>query len=134
MMTHRGERGSGALSTTFGLGVVLLLMVFSSHVLLNLWLQSSIHAVAVDAATQVAVTPVMSPSEQAAAEREALDSATANLGNYADSITLEFIDSSGAEDVVLRVSGEGFDLLPGGARLGIGQLDHEIRVAREIPR
>ena len=43
---RRDERGSGTLSTVFGVGVFLILLMFCAHLLLNLWLMSSVDAVA----------------------------------------------------------------------------------------
>ena len=62
-----GERGSGVLSTTFGVTVFVALLMFAAHVLLNLWVISSVDAVAFDAATDVA-TSGTSGAARAAAE------------------------------------------------------------------
>jgi len=132
----RSELGSGVLSGIFGLSVFLLLLMFASHVLLNLWLMSSVDAIAHDAATDVAASGT-SGAALARAEANAIERARQALGDLGPEVELDFVhdadgDPAGSE-VALRVVAPGINLLPPmvTAVADIGGLDRTIVVARE---
>ena len=125
------ERGSGALSSIFGVGVFLLLLMFCSHVLLNLWLTSSVDAVAHDAAVDVA-TSGADDARLADVEARAVDRARAALGRYGDRVTLTF-EPAAPDRVVLHVTAPEIGLLPPVVAdlAGSNGLDRRIVVRRE---
>src|SRR5690349_21083982 len=83
-----GEAGSGVLGTTFGVGVFLVLLMFAAHLLLNLWVTSTVEAAAHDAALDVALSGATG-AERRAAEARALERARASLGRFADQVRFE---------------------------------------------
>lgn len=127
------ERGSGALSSVFGVGVFLILLLFCSHVLLNLWLTSSVDAVAHGAATDVA-TSGASDAELPEVEERAIARAREALGDYGARVRLEF-EPGAPGDVVLHVSAPEITLLPSivADLSGSSGLDRRIVVRREAP-
>lgn len=127
-----GERGSGVLSTTFGVTVFVALLMFAAHVLLNLWVISSVDAVAFDAATDVA-TSGTSGAARAAAEDQALARAREALGGYRDEVELRFVDA-GAGSTAVLVDAPGLHLLPFRASrsLGLDGLHRRIVVVDEV--
>ena len=129
------ERGNGVISTTFGVGVFLLLLLMAVHVLLNLWVISTVDAVARDAASRVALSGD-DPGEIAATERAALSSARVALGDFAERVELRFEPDPTGESVVLRVTTSGLQLVPRFAReaLGVGAIDRRVVVRRETLR
>lgn len=129
----RTDTGSGTLSTVFGVGVFLTLLMFCSHVLLNLWISSAVDAVAHDAATDVA-TSGASDEELNEVERVAVQRAHDALGGYGDRVTLTF-ESVDDDRVVLRVVAPEINLLPRTVAdlTGVGGLDRRIVVEREEP-
>ncbi|HKY14889.1 MAG TPA: hypothetical protein VJM33_08175 [Microthrixaceae bacterium] len=131
----RDERGNGVLSTTFGVGVFLMLLLMAVHVLLNLWVASTVDAVARDAASAVALSGD-APGEIAATERAALSSAHAALGDFADRVDLRFEQDPTGDTVVVRVRTSGLQLVPQFAReaLGVGSVDRRVVVRREALR
>ncbi len=131
-----GDEGSGVLSTTLGVGVFLIFLLLASHVLLNLWVRSTIDSIALDAAMDVALTDETGAG-LAAVEARALADARAGLGGYAKRVDLTFEHASGEGDlVVLRVRSDGLDLLPplGESLDRLGDLDERIVVHREQRR
>lgn len=124
------ERGSGTLSTVFGVTVFLVLLMFCAHLLLNLWVMSSVDAVAHDAAMDVA-TSGADGAALAEVEQRAIERAREDLGGYGDRIGLTF--ESDAERVVLRVVAPEITLLPRAVAdvTGLGGLDRRIVVHRE---
>ena len=138
---HRtGDRGSGALSTVFGVMVFLTLLLFASHLLLNLWILSSVDSVAQDAATDVATSGV-GDAALIAVEHDALGRARLALGRYADRVQLEFepalpgLGPAGAGSISLHLRAPELTLLPGAIAAGVGDhgLDRHIVVSRELP-
>lgn len=111
--------------------MVLALLLFSAHVLLNLWARSTVHAVAVDAALTVATSGARTPAERTRAERNAIDAARRQLGSYATTMSMEFDPSPPGGDVVLQVRGPGLSVVPGAATLGIGPIDLAVRMPSE---
>ena len=135
-----GDRGNGALSTVFGVMVFLTLLLFASHLLLNLWILSSVDSVAQDAATDVATSGV-GDAALTAVEHDALGRARVALGRYADRVQLEFepappsLSSTGAGSISIPLRAPELTLLPGAiaAVLGDHGLDRHITVSRELP-
>ena len=127
------ERGTGALSSVFGVGVFLVLLMFCSHVLLNLWLTTSIDAVAHDAATDVA-TSGATDDQLGTVEREAVTRAREALGAYGNRVAMTF-EPGGPDRVVLHVSAPEITLLPQAVAdlAGLSGLDRRIVVGREAP-
>ena len=133
MRTRRREdRGSGVLGTTFGVGVFLVLLLFASHLLLNLWLIAGVDGIARDAAISVA-TSGAGPSTTQAAESLALQRAREALGGYADRVELEFEEDPTGRAVVLHVVAPELSLLPPlAARFaGATGVDRRIVIVRE---
>ena len=127
------ERGSGTLSTVFGVGVFLVMLMSCAHLLLNLWAMSTVDAVAHDAATDVA-TSGADDAHLGAAEDRALARATDELGEYGRRVRLSF-EHGNPDDVVLHVVAPELTLLPrsvAGA-VGLGGVDRRIVVRRERP-
>jgi hypothetical protein len=122
------------LGTTFGVGVFLVLLMFSAHLLLNLWVTSTLEATAHDAALDVALSGAP-PGRRRAVEDAALARARASLGRYADRVAFDF-EPAGPHEVVLRVRAPEVRLLPPVAAdvFGLGGLDRRIVVEDEAPR
>jgi hypothetical protein len=129
---HRDERAAGALSTVFGIGVFLVLLTTAAHLLLDLWISTSIDAVAHDAATDVA-TSGAADGELAAVEAQALTRASDALGDWSAGVDLAFEAQPGSDDVVLHVRAADVRYLPGGLAdlFGLHGLDRRIVVRRE---
>lgn len=108
----KGDSGTGVLATTFGITIFLTLLMAASHVLLNLWVISSVDAVAYDAATDVA-TSGASDAEMSAATRVAIDRARQALGGYGDDVELSFSEVSDTR-VVLDIRAPQLSLFPPG--------------------
>ncbi|MGI8683510.1 MAG: hypothetical protein ACR2MO_00125 [Acidimicrobiales bacterium] len=90
---HRGEDGSGALSTILGAGVFLLLMLFAVQVLVGLYASSVVNAATYDAAKAVAGS-----DGGDAARSAAVANAQAQLGAYGREVTFDW--SGSTTDVV----------------------------------
>ena len=131
-MAERSDRGSGVFSSVFGVGVFLILLFFASHVLLNLWLTSSIDSVAHDAATDVA-TSGADDAHLAAVEERSIRRAREVLGPSGDRVDLQFENDPTGQAIVLHVSAPALDLLPAlvSDATGLGGVDHRISVHRE---
>ena len=130
---HRGDAGSGLVGTTFGVGVFLLLLFFACHLLLNLWLMSTVDAVAHDAALAVALA---SPNvDGATAEARATARARSSLGSYATRVRISF-EHQDPRRVVVRVQAPELRLLPAALAdpLGLAGFDRRVSVAREDAR
>jgi len=130
----RSDRGNGVFSTVFGVGVVLVLLFFASHVLLNLWLTSSIDSVAHDAATDVA-TSGADDAHLARVEQRAIARARDVLGSFGDRVDLRFEPDPTGRAIILHVRAPALHLLPAFVAdpTGLGGTDHRVRVARERP-
>lgn len=90
---HRGEHGSGALSTILGAGVFLLLMLFAVQVLVGLYASSVVNAATYDAAKAVAGSD---GGDAAVSVAEA--NARSQLGDYGRKVTFDW--SGSTPDVV----------------------------------
>ena len=92
-MPRRRQDGSGTLSTILGAGVFLLLMLFAAQVLVGLYASSAVNAATYDAAKSVAGS-----DGGDAARSDAVANARAQLGDYGQRVTFEWI--GGPDDVV----------------------------------
>lgn len=117
----------------FGVGVFLILLMFCSHLLLNLWLMSSVDAVAHDAAMDVAASGATN-AQLGQIQARALTRAREELGGYGDRVGLKF-EPTTDDQVVLHVTAPEITLLPRMvAHLAdVGGLDRRIVVHRESP-
>ena len=121
------------VSTSFGVGVLLLLVTFAAHVLLNLWLTSAVDAVANDLATDLA-TSGATDAQLPAVASTAIMRARAALGAYGDDVDLDLVERT-PDRIVVHVHAPGMSLLPTplGDLIGMGDLDRRIAVRREEP-
>lgn len=132
---HRPEHGSGLLSTTIGVGVMIAMLGFAANVTLGLWTRTTVDAVAYDAARRVATAPAEvegDPAAQLATEQIAIDHARETLGTFGEQVELEF-EPTDPDRVVLHVRSPGVGLLPrllGGGAI-VGEIDRRIVVRRE---
>lgn len=126
------QRGSGLLSTSFGVGIVVLLLFFASHLLLNLWLTSTVDDIATDAALRVARAGRNGPAVRADAEA----AARAALGRLGATTTFEWTTDPEGRNVILRIRNRGLRLLPSMVAdpLGDRGLDRRVVVRIEEPR
>jgi len=128
------QRGSGLLSTAFGLAMVVGVLGLCVNVSLGLWERSTTDAVAHDVARWVAEAPA--GSDRAIVERRALARGADALGQRRHDVRMEFERDPGDPDrVVLRVRSPGVRLLPRmiGDRVVVGSLDRRIVMRREAP-
>jgi Flp pilus assembly protein TadG len=111
------ERGAGLLSTSFGVGVFLVFVLFAVQLLINLYATSVVTSVAYDAARRVAVSGSHPPTPEE--EQAAVDHARAQLGRYGADATFEWRnDDPGVVKLHVRVVnprllGPGVDQLVG---------------------
>ncbi len=136
MRTRRAgptDRAGGVLSTTFGVGVFLSLLAFSSHVLLNLWVITTVDDVAHLAATEVAISGA-DDSQLAGAELRAISRARTRLGEWGSKVTLQFETDPTGTNIVLHVTSDQLHLLPAftNADPGPPSLDRRVVVRREL--
>jgi hypothetical protein len=131
-MTGRGERGSGLLSTTLGVAVLIALLGLSANVALGLWTRTTVESVAEDAARRVAQAP--QGTDLAVAASAAAADARRLLGRYGRQVRLDWIEL-GPGSVRLRVRAPGATLLPRmvGRTPVVGALDRVVVVRRERP-
>jgi hypothetical protein len=129
---RRGERGSGLLSSLFGVTMLLVLLALASQVALGLLRRTTAEAVAYDAARRVATAP--EGTSRVDAEARARQHARAVLGEAADGVELQFLPAP-ADRVVLQVRSEGVSLLPSalGDGVRVGGVDRRIVLVRETP-
>lgn len=126
---RRPERGSGLLSTLFGVGAVIVMLGLSANVSIGLWTRSTVEAVAQDAARDLAASPDGTLDAQRV--QQVFTRARSSLGptGRRTELTLVRID----DRVVVRVRHPGVSLLPrmitGGP--AIGSIDETITVRRE---
>jgi len=130
----RSESGSGLLSTSFGVAAFVALLGFCAHVLLDLWIRSTVEDVATTAATRVATSGVGDeglPTVQA----EAIDRARAELGGWSAHVDLRFQHDPSGRTVQLRVRSDRASLVPTLSSVlpGPEPLDTVIVRRRELP-
>lgn len=123
----QGERGGGPISIWFGFAVFLVLLLFATQVMFNLYSASVVTSVSYDAARRVAAGDG-APGLTAQAESDARQS----LGRYAGRVSFDWSGTTG-DEVVLRVQARNPNLLlPAMAgRAAFDRLDRTLRVRVE---
>jgi len=121
------ERGGGPISIWFGFSAFLVLLLFATQVMFNLYAASVVTAVSYDAARRVAAAD---GGTEFAAQAEA--EARQSLGRYATRVIFDWSGTTG-DEVVLRVQASNPNvLLPVVAgRAAFDHLDRTIRVRVE---
>jgi hypothetical protein len=99
------------LSTTFGVAVFVSLLGLCAHLLLDLWIRSTVEDVAATAAARVA-TSEATDDHLPAVQAEALARARHELGNWARRVHLEFQPDPSGRTVRLHVRSERAALVP----------------------
>lgn len=122
----RSERGTGVISSIFGLLVVLVLLLFAVQVIYDLYATSAVTAAAYDAARVVAGSDG-GAGATATAEARARDA----LGRYGSRVS--FAWSVDADVVRLHVVARNPGFLPASLRrpLGVDAVDRTVRVRTE---
>jgi hypothetical protein len=122
----RDQRGTGVISSIFGLFVVLLLMLLAVQVVYDLYATSAVTAAAYDAARVVAGADGGADATSAA---EA--GARQALGRYGD--RLQFTWTLDGDVVVLHVVARNPSFLPAAVRrpLGVDAVDRTVRLRTE---
>ncbi len=130
--SRRDERGSGLLSTVFGVAAVAASVGLASNICIGLWARSTVDAVAYDAARDIATAPV--GYDRATVAAQVLDDARDALGEHGGDVQLD-IESLDDDRVVLRLRSRGVSLLPAMIDGGpvVGALDRTISVRVERP-
>jgi hypothetical protein len=131
---HRCDHGSGLLSTSFGIAVLLALLALCAHVLLNLWVMGVVEDVAVEAAHRVA-TSGASDEDLPAVQAAEVERARRLLGRWTDAVRFEFEADPTGRTTRLRVHSEQVRLLPalGSTEPLGGGLDRTVVRRRELP-
>jgi hypothetical protein len=126
----RSDRASGVISTTMGVAVFLSLLLLAAHVLLNLWVTSTVDAAARDAATRVALSD---DADATSVRQAAIERARGQLGAIGSQTTFEFDDTPRDDSVVLRVHAPGIGLVPALGRLipSLSSVDTRVVVRKE---
>lgn len=131
--TTPDERGAGLLSTSFGVGVFLVFVLFAVQLLINLYAASVVTSATYDAARQVATTAAVPPTDGdlAAAENRARQL----LGRYGQRATFEWqLDDPDVIRLRVRVPNPRV-LAPGIDQLvGLDVIDRTTSVRVERPR
>ena len=125
-LRHR-ERGSGLLSTSFGLVFFLVFLLFAVQLLVNLYATSVVTSVTYDAARRVAVLG-HSPSQ--AEQEAAVDRARTQLGQYGQSAVFDF-DTTDPTVVKLRVRVANPRFI--NQYVGLDEIDRTVVVRVEAP-
>lgn len=130
----RTDRGSGLLSTSFGVAAFLALLGLCAHVLLDLWVRGCVEDVAATAVTRVA-TSGADDALLPQVEAEAIERARQELGRWADRVLLEFEPDPSGRTVRLRVRSERVGLVPAIASTlpSADPLDTVLVRRRELP-
>lgn len=128
---NRSDRGSGLLSTVFGVAAAVTTIGLASNICIGLWERTTVDAVAYDAARDIATAPpgVDRATHAARILRDAQDS----LGE-GDRVQLGIV-SLDDDRVVLRVQSRGVSLLPSLIDGGpvVAPLDRTISMRIERP-
>lgn len=119
-----GERGSGLLGATLGIGIVMSLLLTAAHLLLHLYATSVVTAAGYDAAVEAAGRG----GDVAAAEATAM----ASLGALAERTGFDW-SASTPDEVVLRLEATSPGLVPArfARTLGLTAVEREFRVRVE---
>jgi hypothetical protein len=118
------------ISTTLGVAVFLSLLLLAAHVLLNLWVTSTVDAAARDAATRVALSE---DTDAVTVRHAAIERARGQLGSIGSRTTFQFDDSPQDDSVVLHVHAPGIGLVPMLGRLipSLSSVDTRVVVRKE---
>jgi hypothetical protein len=113
-----------------GIAVFLSLLLLAAHVLLNLWVASTVGTAARHAARTVAFAEVGS---EGSARQLAVARARRELGRFGADATFDFENSSDPSSVTLRVRVTGLRLVPGLDQLipTLTRVDERVVVGRE---
>jgi hypothetical protein len=113
-----------------GVAVFLWLLLLASHVLLGLWVTSTVDAAARDAATRVALSQ---DADAPSVRRAAIVRARDQLGSIGSRTVFEFEDSPRDDSVLLHVHAPGIGLVPALGRLipSLSAVDARIVVRKE---
>lgn len=125
--TRNRDHGSGLLSTSLGVTFFLCFMLLASHVLINLWMRSTVMHIADDAARDVAADPLISTNRPGVEERE-ISEARQLLGQHADNVRLNFEGDPTGQSVILHVQSDAAGVL---ANTDIGAIDTRIIIRIE---
>ena len=100
------ERGSGLIGVVAGVSVFLVFLLFAVQLLVDLYATSSVTDAAWDGARQVAGARVDhgDPDARGAAEAAAEQRMRAELGRFAERVTIDWT-GTGADAVVVRLRG-----------------------------
>ncbi len=130
----RTDRGSGLLSTSFGVAAFLALLGLCAHVLLDLWVRGCVEDVAASAVTRVATSGV-DDAQLPRVEAEAIERARRELGSWSDKVLLEFQPDPSGRTVRLRVRSDRAGLVPAlaSALPSADPLDTVLVRRRELP-
>ncbi len=124
------ERGSGLLSTLFGVAVVLVAVGSTCNVCIGLWTRSTVEAVAQDAARDLAASQTEGIGPERV--RQVLSRARERLGPTGKRTSMSVESTS--PSVVLRVTHPGTSLIPRvlAGSASVGAIDERIVVRREL--
>ena len=119
---------------SFGIAVLLILLMTAAHILLNLWTLSALDAAAYDAASDVAVA-LGDGADREALEARARERALAALGGYGERVRFDFaaVDGPDGRRVAVVASGPSLSLVPAplAAALGLDELERRVEVLAE---
>ncbi len=129
--TDRSRRGAGQLSTTFGMLVLLLLLLFAVQVMYDLYATSVVTGAGYDAARAVAGHDAS--GNRAAAVGDAEQVLRSRLGGYADEALVLEWHLDDPTRVVLRIRATHPSVLPPtlGESTPLGSVDRTIEVRAE---
>jgi hypothetical protein len=115
-----------------GVAVFVSFLLLAAHVLLNLWVTSTVSAAARDAATRVALSEHGDASTTRAA---AIERARAQLGGLGRRASFRFEDEPADDSVELHVHAPGVGIVPALGRLipSLSSVDVRVLVRKERP-
>ena len=133
-----GERGSGLLGVTLGIGVVMTLLLTSAHLLLHLYVTTVVTAAGYDAAVEAAAHSTDAAGDTAESDGSGVRTAHAEasarqaLGALAERAVFDW-SSSTADEVVLRLETSSPGLVPArfAGTMGLTAVEREFRVRVE---
>jgi Flp pilus assembly protein TadG len=128
------EQGTGLVSTILGVWMFLLFLLLGAQVLIYLYLASVLTVTAFDAARVVSGAAAGSNRAQAQAQAEA--DALEDLGSFAGQVAPFDWSGTTADDVILTVSADTPNLLPGAVAdlIGMDTLERTVRLRIEVFR
>jgi Flp pilus assembly protein TadG len=128
----KDERGTGLISTIFGVLMFLLFLLLGAHVLMHLYAASVLTANAFDAARLVSGAG----ADHARAQHQAEAQARQRMGAFAERVEPFDWSATTADDVVLTVRADTPDLLPGAlaSLAGMDTFTRTVRLRVEVFR